>query len=286
MINNINEFQYPKEKIEWNILDSNDKDISNYNKLLNEDDIKYLERVLGIKIKYTYIDKRLTIGKKRNILSQSSTHEYLINMDDDDIYLPTYLNHSIDILINYKKDITGCLDMLFIYPKKDYQCSYIKCIRDFKLLHEATLCMKKSHWKKYKYEESNRGEGQNIYGKSDLCNLSDIIQCMICVCWEGNTVNKDMFLKNKIDATIQGNSKNILKNIFYDPYKMEGGSQEKLAIKSAIINDSKKVEITLELLKNIRNLIQVTNDRINWKIEELLPVGIIIQQIDALLEQK
>ena len=48
---------------------------------------------------------------------------------------------------------------------------------------------------------------------------------------------------------------------------------------------SETVEIPLELLKNIRNLIEVTNERINWKIEELLPVGVIIQQLDGLLKK-
>ena len=43
------------------------------------------------------------------------------------------------------------------------------------------------------------------------------------------------------------------------------------------------VAIPLELLKNIRNLIEVTNSRIKWKTEELLPVGTIVKQMDELL---
>ena len=45
------------------------------------------------------------------------------------------------------------------------------------------------------------------------------------------------------------------------------------------------IEIPLELLKNIRNLIEVSNERINWKSNELLPVGIMIQQLDELLKK-
>ena len=270
MLNNIQHFTYPKEKIEWNILESNDQSLENYEKIFDkEDEIKYFEEVLGIKIKYKFINEKLSIGKKRNILSENSTHDYLINMDDDDIYLPSYLNHSIDILINHKKDITGCLDMLFIYPEKDYKTSYIRCIQDFKLYHEATLCMKKSHWNKYKYEDSSKGEGKDIYGSSDFCFNSDIVKCMICVCWGGNTVNKEIFLEYPIDMNIEGDSLNILNKIFND-FKME----EKKEI---------KIEISKELLQNIRNLIEVTNDRIKWKTEELLPVGIMIKQIDELL---
>lgn len=274
MINNIKYFTYPKEKIEWNILESNDNSLDNYEKLFKDkSEIKDLEEKLGIKIKYEYIDDGMSIGTKRNWLSNSSSHEYLINMDDDDLYLPSYLNHSIDILMNTDKDITGCLDMLFIYPQKDYQISLIQCVKDFMLYHEATLCMKKSHYDKYKYELSNKGEGKNIYGDSKLCGLSDISKCMICVCWEGNTIDKDIFLDYKINMNIQGDSLNILKNIFNE-YKME-----------PIKEEPKNVEIPAELLKNIRNLIEVTNSRVNWKIEELLPVGIMIKQIDELLEK-
>jgi len=46
------------------------------------------------------------------------------------------------------------------------------------------------------------------------------------------------------------------------------------------------VKIPKELLQNIRNLITVTNERVTWKIEELLPVGIMIKQIDELLENQ
>ena len=161
----------------------------------------------------------------------------------------------IDILMNTDKTITGCLGMLFIYPQKDYQCSFINCVKDFMLYHEATLCMKKSHWENYKYNDSSKGEGKKIYGDSKLCGLSDIMKCMICVCWEGNTVNKDRFLDYKINMKIRDDSLKILKNIFSE-YKTEPVKRE-----------TKNIEISEELLKNIRNLIEVANSRVNWKIE-------------------
>tara|TARA_B100000902_G_C26806291_1_gene666924 strand:+ start:100 stop:525 length:426 start_codon:yes stop_codon:yes gene_type:complete len=122
------------------------------------------------------------------------------------------------------------------------------------------------------YNNSNKGEGKNMYKNyKSKCVMSDIFKCMICVCWGGNTINKDIFLDYKINMNIQGDSLNILKNIFNE-YKMEPVKEE-----------SKNIEIPVELLKNIRNLIEVTNTRVNWKIEELLPVGIMIKQIDELL---
>ena len=50
------------------------------------------------------------------------------------------------------------------------------------------------------YNNSNKGEGKNIYKNHKAkCGISDITKCMICVCWDGNTVNKDKFLKNSIE---------------------------------------------------------------------------------------
>ncbi len=45
-----------------------------------------------------------------------------------------------------------------------------------------------------------------------------------------------------------------------------------------------KVEVSVEFIKSVRNLLEVTNDRIKWKSTELLPVGIIIKQLDDLLQ--
>jgi hypothetical protein len=47
-----------------------------------------------------------------------------------------------------------------------------------------------------------------------------------------------------------------------------------------------KVEIPLELLKNLRNVIEVANERIKWKTTELLPVGLLIQTVDNILKNE
>jgi hypothetical protein len=44
------------------------------------------------------------------------------------------------------------------------------------------------------------------------------------------------------------------------------------------------VEISVELLQNMRNIIEVVNARIQWKTEELLPVGLVIKQMDEHLK--
>lgn len=285
MIHNIKHFTYPKEKIEWNILESNDKNLDDYEKLFDNHPLD-LERDLGIKIKYVYTDRCLKIGEKRNILCASSKNEYLINMDDDDIYLPDYLNYSIEILINEKKDITSCLDMLFVYPNNNFKTSYIRCVRDYKLYHEATMCMKRSHWKKYKYIHNSQGEGRSVSGDDSVCGISHVMKCMICVCWDGNTVNKDMFSNYPIDIEFSGNSFDVIKKLLIKILNDKDTIKDKDKNKTELIlnKDVETIEIPLELLKNIRLLIEKTNQKIKWDIKELLPIGLMIRDIDRLLK--
>ena len=53
-----------------------------------------------------------------------------------------------------------------------------------------------------------------------------------------------------------------------------------------INNKNNNIEVSIDFIKNIRNLLEVTNDRVKWKSTELLPVGIIIKQLDDLLKNK
>tara|TARA_B100000700_G_C14915037_1_gene794234 strand:+ start:429 stop:617 length:189 start_codon:yes stop_codon:yes gene_type:complete len=49
--------------------------------------------------------------------------------------------------------------------------------------------------------------------------------------------------------------------------------------------DATMVEVSVDLLKSLRNLLEVSNERMKWKLEELLPVGITIQQLDEILKK-
>ena len=61
-------------------------------------------------------------------------------------------------------------------------------------------------------------------------------------------------------------------------------NNEKISENINEVNEVKKIEVSLEFLKNIRNIIEVSNERIKWKIEELLPVGIIVKQLDDIIK--
>ena len=56
-------------------------------------------------------------------------------------------------------------------------------------------------------------------------------------------------------------------------------------LKSVKINkpDEDMREVSVDFLKSIKSLMDVVNTRIHWKTNELLPVGVLMKQIDELI---
>lgn len=94
---------YPKDKIEWLIIDDGTDKI--------EDLVKHIPQV-----KYFKYDEKMTLGKKRNILNEKSTGDIIIFMDDDDYYPPDRISHAVKTLTNSKALCAGSSAM-FIYFK-------------------------------------------------------------------------------------------------------------------------------------------------------------------------
>jgi len=203
MISNMINIQYPKNKLEWVILDSWSKDGKASEPLFkSEEEIRHYSRVISINIKYVYRPEGLSIGKKRNMLVKEARHKYCINMDSDDIYLPHYILYSVRELIKNKKECCGSPQMLFLYPNDNYKVTGISC-PSMRQIHEATMCFTKKHHKRMGgYATNSQGEGAKMV---DGCNekfflKTDITKCMICVCHDNNTVGKEGF--NKDDITL------------------------------------------------------------------------------------
>ena len=98
---------YPKERMEWIIIDD------------GTDKIKDLVESSGIKeIKYIGLDKKITLGKKRNMLHDNSKGDIIVYMDDDDYYPPTRVEHAVTTLRESPSCLIAGSSELFIYFKK------------------------------------------------------------------------------------------------------------------------------------------------------------------------
>ena len=139
ILHNITSQTYPKNKLEWVIIDDGEE------KLINDEN-KIRNIIFPIKLKYIRINpkNKLKIGEKRNYLVKYCSYDYCINMDDDDIYLNNYILKSILFLLAKKRDLVGSNQMIFYFPKHQ-AFTKISC-RAKRQIHEATMCFTKKYF--------------------------------------------------------------------------------------------------------------------------------------------
>lgn len=95
---------YPKDRIEWIIVDDGTDKIG--------DLVSHLPYV-----KYFSFDEKMTLGKKRNITNDKSSGEILVYMDDDDFYPPERISHAVERLSSNKKALCAGSSAMYIYFK-------------------------------------------------------------------------------------------------------------------------------------------------------------------------
>jgi len=95
---------YPKNKIEWIIVDDGTDKI--------EELVKHIPQV-----KYFKYDEKMTLGKKRNLLNEKATGDIIIYMDDDDYYPPERISHAVEKLCQNPQILCAGSSAMFIYFK-------------------------------------------------------------------------------------------------------------------------------------------------------------------------
>jgi glycosyltransferase involved in cell wall biosynthesis len=95
---------YPREKMEWVIIDDGTDKI--------EDLVKDIPQV-----KYFKYDKQMTLGQKRNIMHEKALGQFIIYMDDDDFYPPERVSHAVETLKNNPSYMIAGSSEMYIYFK-------------------------------------------------------------------------------------------------------------------------------------------------------------------------
>ena len=95
---------YPKNKIEWIIIDDGPDKI--------EELVTHIPEV-----KYFKYDEKMTLGKKRNLLNEKATGDIIVFMDDDDYYPPERISHAVDMLQKNPKALCAGSSAMHIYFK-------------------------------------------------------------------------------------------------------------------------------------------------------------------------
>jgi glycosyltransferase involved in cell wall biosynthesis len=196
MLKNWNDFSYPKDKLEWIILDDGTEDLSDglpaadnikyiklsrpeIKKFIDMIDLSYLskdkdkqvlsKKALGgaetdekAELIQQYYKKtcRLPIGFKRDYGINLCSHDFIMHMDDDDYYPPDCIQ----------------LRLSFLDERRRIQCIYTSEIDTYtiktaklerlglpKFCNEATLFHTKEYWNTYKFKwEDIYNEGKHF----------------------------------------------------------------------------------------------------------------------------
>ena len=104
MLECFNHQDYPKEKLEWIIIDDGTDKIEDL--VSSHPNVKY----------YKY-DTKMTLGKKRNLMHQYAKGDIIVYMDDDDYYPPERISHAVSTLQKNKQALCAGSSEMFIYFK-------------------------------------------------------------------------------------------------------------------------------------------------------------------------
>lgn len=97
---------YPKDRMEWIIVDDGTDKIAD---LINASGIP--------NIKYFPIDKKMPLGEKRNYMHKKAKGSIIVYMDDDDYYPPQRVEHAVEKLMANKEALCAGSSEMYIYFK-------------------------------------------------------------------------------------------------------------------------------------------------------------------------
>jgi len=175
---------YPKDRIEWIIIDDGTDPI--------EDLVKDIPQV-----KYFYYDEKMLLGKKRNLMHTKCSGDIIIYMDDDDYYPPERISHAVETLQNNPKFlIAGSSEMHIYFDSRNavFQCG------PYKEYHStaATFAFKKELLSQTNYDDEIALSEENKFTKGYTIPLIQLnsLKSILVFSHKHNSLNKEKLLEN------------------------------------------------------------------------------------------
>jgi len=178
---------YPKEKMEWIILDDGRDKV--------EDLFKEAAKVIP-NLRYLYHPEKLRIGEKRNRLNKEAKGSIIIAMDDDDYYPPQRVQTVVDAFATHPtSNLAGSskMHMYYMDTKKIYS------IGPYGPNHatNGTMAWRKSYAEKHTYDEfvTKAEEISFLENYRHPMIQLDPLSSILVICHTDNTVDKTQLRK-------------------------------------------------------------------------------------------
>ena len=181
---------YPHNRMEWIVVDDGEEKVGD------------LFETAGLpNVRYMALDKKLTIGKKRNFLNSLAKGEICVCMDDDDYYPPDRVRQAVLRLTSQPKPrrvlVTGASEIYLYFtdtqeiwkagPYGPYHCT------------NGTMAYFKEYTKTHSYEEHAEKAEEKKYLDGFTAPVFQLNgrETMLVICHSRNTVEKRKLLQQE-----------------------------------------------------------------------------------------
>jgi glycosyltransferase involved in cell wall biosynthesis len=190
---------YPKDRIEWIIVDD------------GTDRIKDLVESSGIsQIKYFELPQKVSLGEKRNYMHSKATGSIIVYMDDDDYYPPERISHAVDKLMDNKQALCAGSSEIYIYFK------HIKKMIQFgpygpNHATAGTFAFRAELLKQTRYQDhaAVAEEREFLKGYTIPFVQLDPMKTILCFSHEQNTFDKRKLLDNPHPDFVKESTKKV-----------------------------------------------------------------------------
>ena len=190
---------YPKDRMEWIIVDD------------GTDRIRDLVESSGIsQIKYFEMPKKVSLGEKRNYMHSKATGTIIVYMDDDDYYPPQRVSHAVEKLMENKQALCAGSSEIYIYFK------HIKKMIQFgpygpNHATAGTFAFRAELLKQTRYQDhaAVAEEREFLKGYTIPFVQLDPMKTILCFSHEQNTFDKRKLLDNPHPDFVKESTKKV-----------------------------------------------------------------------------
>lgn len=174
---------YPKDRMEWIILDDGMESIEE----------QFLRLTAGLpNIRYIRLNEKLNIGAKRNILNKEAKGDIILSMDDDDFYSPERVSHVVTKFTQNPSIEHAGSSEVYMYFSDDAK---IYKIGPYHATHatNGTMAVRSRYAKSHLYDETvTHAEERSFLEeyKHPMIQL-DPMKVMLVMCHSENTFDKN-----------------------------------------------------------------------------------------------
>jgi glycosyltransferase involved in cell wall biosynthesis len=145
------------------------------------------------RIRYVRLDRKLTIGAKRNLACTQARGQFIVHWDDDDWYPSWRVRVQLQALIERDAELCGTSRLLYYDAAADRAWEYAYGARGAAWVAGNTLAYRKSFWERHKFPDIQIGEDSRFVWAGAGKKVCDLLEPSLCVAavHPGNTSRKE-----------------------------------------------------------------------------------------------